>query len=308
MNTSYYVVHKGRVPAIYTSWSNCKKQIDKFEGAIFKKFTNKQDAELFLKNGFGENKKPRSVTRKENDDKKNNNKITDETIEDESDKIFIYTDGSCIKCKNNISKGGYGIYIPEKNLKIEAPLLNQKITNNRAEMTAIIDSLKYLDDNDLLKKLCIFTDSQYSMYIFNGTGERYEKNGYKKDDGSEVPNIDLIKKILELKKKYNIVLLKVRAHTDKKDKHSLGNEIADKLAQKGAMVQGTLTQGTLKDTLTQGTLTQGTLTQGTLTNDNIFIHKDIQMNELFDCEEGIKKDVKKSSKNPKLSNWFIKQP
>jgi len=339
MSTSYYVVHKGRVPAIYTSWIHCKKQIDKFEGAIFKKFTNKQDAELFLKNGFGENKKPRSVTRKENDDKKNNNKITDETIEDETDKIFIYTDGSCIKCKNNISKGGYGIYIPEKNLKIEAPLLNQKITNNRAEMTAIIDSLKYLDENDLLKKICIFTDSQYSMYIFNGTGERYEKNGYKKEDGSEVPNIDLIKKILELKRKYNIVLLKVRAHTDKKDKHSLGNEIADTLAQKGAFTQGALTQGAFtqgaftQGTLTQGAFTQGALTQGALTqgaltqgaltqgalsqdiikepivtNDNIFIHKDIQMNELFDCDEGIKKDIKKFSKNPKLSNWFMKQP
>ena len=334
MTISYYVVHKGRIPAIYTSWNDCKKQIDKFEGAIFKKFTNKQDAELFLKNGFGENKKPRSVTRKENDDKKNNNKIIDETIDDETDKIFIYTDGSCIKCKNNISKGGYGIYIPEKNLKIEAPLLNQKITNNRAEMTAIIDSFKYLDESDLLKKICIFTDSQYSMYIFNGTGERYEKNGYKKEDGYDVPNIDLIKKILELKRKYNIVLLKVRAHTDKKDKHSIGNEIADTLAQKGALTQSALTQSPFtqsaltqsaltqsaftqsaltqsaftQSAFTQSALTQSALTQPISTNDNIFIHKDIQMNELFDCEEGIKKDVKKTSKNPKLSNWFMKQP
>jgi hypothetical protein len=142
------------------------------------------------------------------------------------------------------------------------------------------------------------------MYIFNGTGERYEKNGYKKEDGSEVPNIDLIKKILELKRKYNIVLLKVRAHTDKKDKHSLGNEIADTLAQKGALTQGTFIQGTL----TQSTFSQDIIKQPIVTNDNIFIHKDIQMNELFDCDEGIKKDFKKFSKNPKLSNWFMKQP
>jgi len=300
--STYYVVHKGRVSGIYSSWNDCKKQVDKFDGAIFKKFTNKTDAETFLKEGFGENKKPRSVVRKENDDKKNNTKILDETIEDETDKIFIYTDGSCIKFKNNISKGGFGIYIPEKNIKIGLPLLNQKITNNRAEMTAIIDSLKYLDEWELLKKICIFTDSQYSMYIFNGTGERYEKNGYK-NDGKDVPNIDLIKKLLELKRTHNIILLKVRAHTDKKDKHSMGNEVADKLAQKGA-----LSNDDSKN-----------IFSAFISQDNYFeekIDKNVQMNELFEFDEGEEIDenhiidIKKKGKplkNPKLSNWFIKQ-
>ena len=294
---TYYVVHKGKKPGIYSSWTECKKQVDKFDGAIFKKFTDKSDAELFLKEGFGENKKPRSVVRKENDDKKNNTKIIDETIEDETDKIFVYTDGSCIKFKNNISKAGFGIYIPEKKVEISSPLLNQKVTNNRAEMTAIIDSVKYLDEFDLVKKICIFTDSQYSMYIFNGTGERYEKNGYK-NDGKDVPNIDLIKKMLELKRKYNIVLLKVRAHTDKKDKHSIGNDIADKLAQKGA-----LSKDDSNNVFTAFS-----------SHENDFeekIDKDIQMNELFEFDEGdgtgieIKKKGR-PSKNPKLSNWFIK--
>ena len=298
--STYYVVHKGRVPGIYTSWNDCKKQVDKFEGAIFKKFSNKSEAELFLKEGFGENKKPRCVVRKENDDKKNNTKIVDETIEDDSDKIFIYTDGSCIKFKNNISKAGFGIYIPDKNVKIGAPLLNQKITNNRAEMTAIIDSLKYLDEWELLKKICIFTDSQYSMYIFNGTGERYESNGYK-NDGKDVPNIDLIKKLLDLKRKYNIVLLKVRAHTDKKDRHSMGNEVADKLAQKGALSNDD------SNNIFSALVSSG--------NDNFEeekINKDVQMNELFEFDEGEEFDLNnikkkgKPSKNPKLSNWFIK--
>ena len=127
----FYVVHKGVVPGIYNSWEQCKKQVDKFEGAIFKKFTNKEEATIFLKDGFGINKKPRIITRRENDDKKNNNLINNETDDDGTEKIFIYTDGSCIKFKNNISKAGYGIYIPSKNIKVSKPLLNQKITNNR---------------------------------------------------------------------------------------------------------------------------------------------------------------------------------
>jgi len=299
--TIYYSVHKGRVPGIYLSWDQCKKQIDKFEGAMYKKFMKNDEAKLFLKNGFGENKKPRSVTRKENDDIKNNQKIIIET--EDPNTIFIYTDGSCIKLKN-MSKAGCGIYIPEKNIKVGSPLVNQKITNNRAEMTAIIDSFKYLDESDLLRKICIFTDSQYSMYIFNGTGERYEKDGFK-NNGKDVPNIDLIKKILELKRKYNVVLLKVRAHTDKKDVHSIGNDIADKLANEGA------NEGGVKNIFT-------------LENSD----KEIKMNELFETDEinfgkscgdlggfgldglgGVGKVDKgglKKMKNLKLSNWFIK--
>ena len=190
--TTIYSVHKGRVSGIYTTWTECKKQIDKFDGAIYKKFNNKDEAKAFLENGFG-NKKPKIITRRENDDIKNNIKIKNEE-EAEADKVFIYTDGSCIKLKI----AGYGIYIPEKDIKVAKPLLNQKITNNRAELTGIIESIDYLDSKDLLKKICIFTDSQYSMYIFNGTGERYEKDGFK-NDGKDVPNIDLIKKILKVK-------------------------------------------------------------------------------------------------------------
>lgn len=280
--TSYYVVHKGKKPGIYKTWNECKLQVEHIEGAIFKKFTNKIDAEKFLKNGFGENHKPKSLVRKENDDKRNDEKIEKE-LEDSENKIFIYTDGSCIKFKNNLSKAGYGIYIPEKNIKVAAPLLNQKLTNNRAELTAIIKSLDYLDENELLKRICIITDSQYSIYLFNGTGERYEQNNFK-SEGKDVPNIDLIKKLLELKKNYNIILLKIRAHTNKKDKHSEANNIADKLANEGAMLENNKNNFLLDEI-----------------NNNI--DKNIQMNELFEAPEGKIKNLK----NQKLSKWFVKQ-
>ena len=308
----YYVVHKGKIPGIYTSWDKCKIQVNKFENAIFKKFTDKEEAEKFLKEGFGLGKKPKIITRRINDDLKNNNKIEDETDNDDGlDKVFIYTDGSCIRFKNNICKAGYGIYIPNNDIKVSCPLLNQKITNNRAELTAIIECIKYLDDDDLTKKLCIFTDSQYSIYIFNGTGERYESNGYK-NNGTDVPNIDLIKKILELKRKYNIVLLKVRSHTDKKDIHSKGNKIADELANDGALEQdnkNSIFKNNIDNIFDNSDNIFGK-------NDNIFdddIDKNIKMNELFEFKESnnevpqiIYGKNNKPLKNPKLSNWFQK--
>ena len=230
---SYYAVHKGHKPGIYNTWPECEKQIKNFVGAQFKKFSVKAEAQDFLQNGFGANK-PVFMKKKDSSDKKNNDKIEKECIEDESEKIYIYTDGSFIRGHKTVPDiAGYGIHIPAKNISLGLPLLNQKITNNRAELTAIIDSFKYLDENDLKKKICIFTDSQYSIYIMTGTGERYEKNGFKQN-GKPVPNIDLIKKALELIRKYNIVMLKVRAHTNLKDIHSINNDIVDKLAEQGA--------------------------------------------------------------------------
>jgi ribonuclease HI len=230
---NYYAVHKGHKPGIYNTWPECEKQIKNFIGSQFKKFSVKAEAQDFLQNGFGANK-PAFMKKKESSDKKNNDKIEKECIEDEGEKIYIYTDGSFIRGHKTVSDiAGYGIYIPVKNISLGLPLLNQKITNNRAELTAIIDSFKYLDENDLKKKICIFTDSQYSIYIMTGTGERYEKNGFKQN-GKPVPNIDLIKKALELIRKYNIVMLKVRAHTNLKDDHSINNDIVDKLAEQGA--------------------------------------------------------------------------
>ena len=273
---TYYAVHKGRNQGIYTSWDQCKKQIENFKEPIFKKFTNEEDAKKFVEIGFGVNKKPKIVKRRENDDIKNNLKIEDELEEDGIDKIFIYTDGSLIRI-NNFVKAGYGIYIPEKNISVSKPLLNQKLTNNRAELTAIIESISYLDEEDFLKKICIFTDSQYSMYIFNGTGERYEKDNFK-NKGKDVPNIDLIKKILELKRTYNIVLLKVRAHTDKKDKHSIANNIADKLAGEGAHEKAKDSSIFTKDT-----------------DDNLGDHTDNKCEYSYDSDEI--KDSKIDSKN-----------
>ena len=312
---SYYSVHIGRVPGIYKSWNDCKKQIDKYENAIFKKFEDKDEATLFLKNGFSSSsKQPKIVTRRNNDDIRNNLKITNETLD--SNALYIYTDGSCIK-----NKAGYGIYIPhankipnKNNIKIALPLLNQKITNNRAELTAIIESINYLDEDEIKKKLCVFTDSQYSMYIFNGTGERYEKNNYKDKDEKDVPNIDLIKKILEIKRSYNIVLLKVRAHTDKNDEHSIGNDIADKLAGLGMNNLECNNDSFISDNFFVKKYDDFS------EDSSIVINKNIKINELLEFDEDISQKVlefgkmlnknrneisPKKSRKQKLTHWFI---
>ena len=41
----YYVVWKGVVPGVYSSWDDCKKQTDHFDGALYKAFDSKTQAE-----------------------------------------------------------------------------------------------------------------------------------------------------------------------------------------------------------------------------------------------------------------------
>lgn len=236
----YYAVHKGKSgPKIYNNWGDCKKSIDGFVGAIYKKFENIVEANKFMEEGFGTNGtfKPKFIEKKENYETNNQDEISKVLNgEDAYKNIIIYTDGSCIR-DGDAKKVycGYGIVIPDLNLKIAEPLNDTKLTNNRAEMRAILHAIELVsEEQKAVKRLCIFTDSQYCKYIFQGTGARYEKDGFMKD-GVEVPNKDMIIIALSYIRKYNIVILKVRAHTDGTDVHSTYNDFADKLANEGSM-------------------------------------------------------------------------
>ena len=233
----YYAVHKGKFgPKIYNNWSDCKKAVDNFVGAIYKKFENIVEATKFMEEGFGNNK-PKFIQKKEDYESNNQDEISKVlNAEDAYKNMIIYTDGSCIRDgETKKVYCGYGIVIPDLNIKLAEPLNDSKLTNNRAEMRAILHAIELVsEEQKAVKRLCIFTDSQYCKYIFQGTGERYEKDGFMKS-GEEVPNKDMIITALSYMRKYNIVILKVRAHTDGTDVHSTYNDFADKLANEGAM-------------------------------------------------------------------------
>ena len=45
----FYAVRKGHTPGVYTSWDECKNQVNGFSGAEYKSFNNPIDAENYLK-------------------------------------------------------------------------------------------------------------------------------------------------------------------------------------------------------------------------------------------------------------------
>jgi ribonuclease HI len=48
MATKFYAVKKGRTPGIYTTWTQCKAQVDGFSGAVYKSFPTKDGALSYM--------------------------------------------------------------------------------------------------------------------------------------------------------------------------------------------------------------------------------------------------------------------
>jgi ribonuclease HI len=154
--------------------------------------------------------------------------------------ITVYTDGSLIR-KNGIIYCGYGIYFSGAEYKsISRKFTHEPITNNRAELYAIlksiiltnkIDNQRVLSKIPRIKKLTIYSDSQYSVKTFNEWLPKWIING------KEYLNSDIINQIQDHinKSPFKIILIHIPSHTGKNDIHSVANNIVDDLAKKGAM-------------------------------------------------------------------------
>ena len=139
--------------------------------------------------------------------------------QDNNTKLIVYTDGSCV---GNPGPGGWAVIGPNFELSGNHP----ETTNNRMEMTAIVESLKYFNDSDF-HKMEIVSDSQYSIDTFSKWMYAWEKRGWKKNKG-EIKNLDIIKEAFDLLKdnRDKVTFKKVKGHAG----HPL-NERADEVAK-----------------------------------------------------------------------------
>lgn len=135
-------------------------------------------------------------------------------------KVILYTDGAC---SGNPGVGGWGAVLIFKGFEKRISDAEQSTTNNRMELTAVIEGLK------CLKEPCeveIYSDSAYTVNGFNnGWIYGWEKSGFKKADNKPVLNDDLWRELLSLTRIHRVTFIKVKGHADNEY-----NNICDKLA------------------------------------------------------------------------------
>ena len=137
-------------------------------------------------------------------------------------KVEIYTDGAC---KGNPGAGGWGALLVsgkhEKELFGGAP----DTTNNRMELTAVIEALS------ALKRPCeiiLHTDSQYVQKGITEWINGWKARGWKTASRAPVKNVDLWQALDEAQARHKIEWRWVKGHAG----HD-GNERADALANRG---------------------------------------------------------------------------
>ncbi|MDD6728681.1 MAG: ribonuclease HI [Eubacteriales bacterium] len=122
-------------------------------------------------------------------------------------KIDIYTDGAC---SGNPGKGGWGaVLVYGKNEK-ELCGGSPETTNNRMELTAVIEALSALKEPC---EVTLTTDSKYVCDAVNkGWVYSWKKNGWRKADKKPALNVDLWKKLLPLLETHKVEFNWVKGH------------------------------------------------------------------------------------------------
>lgn len=130
-------------------------------------------------------------------------------MEDKKYNVTIYTDGAC---SGNPGAGGWGAILMHEGVQKEFSGFDKETTNNKMELTAVIEALKKL------KKPCkvqLYSDSAYVVNaMVLGWLENWKNNAWRGSDKKPVKNIELWQKLDELLKIHEVEFIKVKGHAD----------------------------------------------------------------------------------------------
>lgn len=123
--------------------------------------------------------------------------------------VEIYTDGAC---SGNPGVGAYAAILIAGGHEKEISAAVGNTTNNRMEITAVIEGLRELKRPCAVK---LYSDSAYVINAFNQKWlVNWQKNGWKNAAGSPVSNKELWQELLALAKQHQIEWIKVKGHAD----------------------------------------------------------------------------------------------
>ena len=132
----------------------------------------------------------------------------------------VFTDGSC---EGNPGPGGWGVaWVEDDRLLAERWGANPATTNNRMELTALIEAYRMLPVD---ARVTIYSDSQLCVNTVNVWAAAWERRGWRRKEGP-IKNLDLVRELYALSREHSGVRLQwIRAHDG-----SRWNEYVDALA------------------------------------------------------------------------------
>ena len=136
--------------------------------------------------------------------------------------VEIYADGAC---KGNPGPGGWGVVLRTRGHEKELCGGEAQTTNNRMELTAVIEALAALKHRS---KVRVYTDSQYVQKGISEWIHNWKRRGWRTADRKPVKNEDLWRKLDEIARGHHVEWHWVKGHAGHPE-----NERADALANRG---------------------------------------------------------------------------
>jgi len=122
-------------------------------------------------------------------------------------KVDIFTDGAC---SGNPGAGGWGAIIRFKGHEKEISGGCRATTNNRMELTAVIEALKCLKERC---QVTVYSDSQYFVNAMTkGWAFSWRAKNWRRSGNEQVLNPDLWQELLDLWEKHEIQAVWVKGH------------------------------------------------------------------------------------------------
>ncbi len=134
--------------------------------------------------------------------------------------VEVFTDGACT---GNPGPGGWGAILRYKTTEKEISGYSPDTTNNRMELTAVVEALSALKEKC---RVTVYTDSRYLRDGITSWIQRWKRNGWKTSDKTPVKNQDLWEALDRICQKHQLEWRWVKGHAGHPE-----NERADELAR-----------------------------------------------------------------------------
>ena len=123
--------------------------------------------------------------------------------------VTLYTDGAC---SGNPGPGGWGAILEYKGHEAELSGGEENTTNNRMELTAVIQGLKALKEPCVVE---LYSDSKYVIdALEKGWAVGWQKRGWIKSDKKPALNPDLWETLLDLSRVHTLHYHWIKGHAD----------------------------------------------------------------------------------------------